>query len=658
MSAQCPAITNNPIWISWDDPYLLSTGYRKITNLLGGPDADLKWLSEFNTTPADKKEVYKAPVYQSNPKYLWFLDSQNMKLKVSENKPETLAIETLTKDCYSNNSGGPGNCKKDCCSGTSTLSECLYDWHSSVNDLVRCSKPGNGFTGLWNNSCDRWAYNEFGVTDPDGNDLSGTFCINMQNKGGHMKSFIGCDCDVNDMCANAEGVSECGEDGNDDTKWNTYSDEERDKVRSEWKFIDELTAVSCCSQPDKAAKAYEQCKYSFDPSAASNKCSPLMQQFCEDHWGDSTTQGCLCQKFLDTSPISAKVANDTFINYVTNPNRTTTYDGLVWQDYISPTVAQNDPGSVAALYYSRYSGKCMGDPNSSPECRDDSKDPFFNSVTQYLTGQVPGSLDQALSWYCQEFSRSDVVGANENNPDNTLLSLCGCHLLPTTGSPVTAAPPLSSGDNSMWDLQGKSQNVSPYYLNIPGSSSCDPICSTPIAIQNYGGLFGGPCTGSSCVMDNITVNIIDSSTGDVNISQVCGNCSEGTCTCYISDVSITEMQSNSGAVNLTQQCGACYTYTDDNISLATPVSCDGVNPVIPPPYNPPSDKQYTIFDWLKDNKKMILIISIIAIFILGFLLFVLIKNSGDKTESGVSGMTIQTSSGKNYWDMYSDEGMM
>jgi len=478
-----------------------------------------------------------------------------------------------------------------------------------------------------------------------------------------------------EACSNFNKNESCG-DG--DMSGQTLED-----TRAEWKFIDEQTAVACCSLPANQVSAHEQCTYAFNPTAGgASKCSPVMSDFCTGHWGDSDQIGEQCTAFLNSSPLADNVISDTFINYVTDPARTTTSDGQVWQDYISPQVAANDPTSVAADYYSRYPmGNCSaGDINVKPECRDDSKDPFFTNTVPYLANQglstsnvSKGVLDLDLDYFCQEFSRDSLVGSGSGQLDRTLLNMCGCHALGLGRQPIpsSAAPATSSGDNSMWDLRGKPQTTSPYYQNEVqvGGESCDPMCMNS-DIQNYGD-FGGPCTGTNCVIDNVTVNIIDSETGGINIDQACGNCSAdpsgtgGNCSCYISDVTISEMGSDTGAIDMTQQCGTCYVFTDDDIATAQPIECGGGSP-----YQPDSDldqpgktKKAKVHTWAAQHKVFLVAMIVIIALLFGFIIFALWKHFRGQPKVSTfdipetSGLSLKTASGQEYWDVTSGGAM-
>lgn len=88
--------------------------------------------------------------------------------------------------------------------------------------------------------------------------------------------------------------------------------------------------------------------------------------------------------------------------------------------------------------------------------------------------------------------------------------------------------------------------------------SCDPLCSGLKTVP----FFDSPtatvpqqCTTNVCVIDDVTINVINSNLGDITFQQVCTNCGPGQCRCIISDVNILAQNSNLGQLNLEENCG-------------------------------------------------------------------------------------------------------
>lgn len=67
-----------------------------------------------------------------------------------------------------------------------------------------------------------------------------------------------------------------------------------------------------------------------------------------------------------------------------------------------------------------------------------------------------------------------------------------------------------------------------------------------------------PCTQSLCIIDNVSLTLLNSSIGDLTFSQLCGSCgntASNTCQCVISDLNIIAVDSQIGSINLSQNCG-------------------------------------------------------------------------------------------------------
>ena len=173
-------------------------------------------------------------------------------------------------------------------------------------------------------------------------------------------------------------------------------------------------------------------------------------------------------------------------------------------------------------------------------------DPFFQQVMPSICPLEFGACDDALNQVCASYTRNDLL----NNNDPVLQQLCGCHLpVNTTNYPYTGIGQSNGGD-----------------------IACDPVCSWQNTIGNAA---YQPCTGSACVMDNITVNFINSS-GDVTFSNICQGCTTGesTCSCYMSN-DFVEFLDSHGNVNIENNCGKCYTFPEGDPENATEVPCPG-----------------------------------------------------------------------------------
>jgi hypothetical protein len=94
------------------------------------------------------------------------------------------------------------------------------------------------------------------------------------------------------------------------------------------------------------------------------------------------------------------------------------------------------------------------------------------------------------------------------------------------------------------------------------SIACTPTCNSIDVLQ-----YGAPCTGTLCIIDNVTIDLIDSKASAakaVSISQVCQSCGQiyasdtvnvrQTCECQITDVSGTFIDSILGTISVNEFC--------------------------------------------------------------------------------------------------------
>lgn len=140
----------------------------------------------------------------------------------------------------------------------------------------------------------------------------------------------------------------------------------------------------------------------------------------------------------------------------------------------------------------------------------------------------PGACDNALGSVCSGFTREDL----KDNPN--MARLCGCFM---------------------------SDNVYDTYTGAFGVSKiCDPLCVLQSAVKPRDPNSATQtlhCAQTVCVIDDVTISVLGkSNVGDISFGQSCSSCGTGAgCTCNISDISITSVESTLGNINLAQQCG-------------------------------------------------------------------------------------------------------
>nr|QBK86531.1 MAG: hypothetical protein LCMAC102_03260 [Marseillevirus LCMAC102] len=292
------------------------------------------------------------------------------------------------------------------------------------------------------------------------------------------------------------------------------------------KWIDYSEAVKCCTETFPPSDVDEYCSPNYNPSSQITACPVLMVDKCVGDWTSLE-----CKAYLSS--------------FKNQENARKTVQMAV-RNYIN----SKDP------------------PDFNPQR--DSNDPFYTSTMPNLCQTVVGACDDVLYQYCAQFTRENI----DNN--KTLQKLCGCHL--SDGN-----PPPNAG------LNLKNVSFQPNQYPYPGIDSwCDPICrfsgTIEEAYQSNGMWNPRECKSTTCILDNITVNEVNSC-GGFNIDMVCGGCkgkTAGCSSCYISDVTANIINS-CGKINLKQHCGSCYIFDQDNPAAAKKVSCGTLSPQPEPP---------------------------------------------------------------------------
>src|SRR6185312_7558221 len=156
-----------------------------------------------------------------------------------------------------------------------------------------------------------------------------------------------------------------------------------------------------------------------------------------------------------------------------------------------------------------------------------------------------------LDGMCYPFTRDDLA------KDPTLQKLCGCHMATCEGTGACPAPGVPASPNLReFDWQShKITNTNQYpYTNYSLPFQCDPFCSTGDAITNQGQV----CDQSVCIIDNTTVDLADSRTGNIEFNQVC-SCESSNCVCYIANTMFEGSNSTIlGDLDINQNCTSCY----------------------------------------------------------------------------------------------------
>jgi hypothetical protein len=129
------------------------------------------------------------------------------------------------------------------------------------------------------------------------------------------------------------------------------------------------------------------------------------------------------------------------------------------------------------------------------------------------------------------------------------------------------------------------------YINVYGiNKECTPYCNgiDNIPTTNVSGS-GIPCRQNVCLIDDVTINIINSDIGQINIGNFCGGCQSAnqsafisSCICIIDNNTINIINEKiGGQVNIVNQCGSTKctkTATPEQINKGLPsfldIPCD------------------------------------------------------------------------------------
>jgi len=287
------------------------------------------------------------------------------------------------------------------------------------------------------------------------------------------------------------------------------------------KWITLDTALKCCADPTTSSSA-APCNPGYNRDTQKG-CQNLMLDYCSNNWDDQ-----VCTQYAQayqTIPDATSVVRTTLVNYINSRSP---------PDYTSKKLDNN-------------------------AVRDDSTDPFFTSVVPTICSYAKGACDCVLNQYCAQFGRADMT------KDDTLRVLCGCHMSQTPTAPLTCG-------NDADKLNLRNTTVLPNQYTYPETGvMCDPMCKYSGTMENNAFT---PCEESVCIIDNVNVNLINSSS-EVDLSQACGTPSGGVSSCYIGDVDVNDISSE-GKVKLAENCGKCYRYIEGDIPQV--IECNTLQP--------------------------------------------------------------------------------
>lgn len=154
----------------------------------------------------------------------------------------------------------------------------------------------------------------------------------------------------------------------------------------------------------------------------------------------------------------------------------------------------------------------------------------YNPFQSFLYAQVccpyPALCQRGLDRTCSAYTAQRLTAVPG------LANWCGCHL-----------------PKQEYDVYSRRYQINP---------ECTPMCNREGTIPRTDGSGKAiKCTQSICLIDDITLNLVGGTTGNVNVGQVCGSCggSNAQCSCLIENNSVTAVESQIGALVVQQACG-------------------------------------------------------------------------------------------------------
>lgn len=341
-----------------------------------------------------------------------------------------------------------------------------------------------------------------------------------------------------------------------------------------------------CTRLNYSASAAECCAAS--PSPFSNQGNKTIDNITQYQNPPGVSQGtsATCNpnyndwSWSTTDPASPK-CDLVMKNYCSAPGNSSLWASGPYFDQPNPgdcyryatTSGNPDVGNaVAAAIQAYFTG-----PNALTPNEDSHRTPLVSTFAK-LAASHPVETSTVLPGICQTYTYEDLETAvktrETSQASQNLLAMCGCYL--------------------------PSSQYKKYFEVL--EVQCDPMCMMPDAIPVVQNLQPVRCERSACIIDNVTIDIINSSTGGIGFDQACGGCggssgAGGGCMCYISGVNINVDGSAIGNLNLKQNCGQCYTY--DKNSTPQPVDCStfaGVNV-----NNSGNQNSTGAWGWIKQN---------------------------------------------------------
>lgn len=269
---------------------------------------------------------------------------------------------------------------------------------------------------------------------------------------------------------------------------------------------------------------------------------------CKQYFSDYTDQLTLCENCF----------NDGFFS-----NFSFKFGGSCY-DLIDTSYIKNDSilygrlkSWIQDLFFQFYNNNCQISASQDSDFYHPIQPDLYNVCYKYdnlCSFALGGNIEGSFSVCKNNLLLSDQYDKDDLSSNKNLAYFCGCYL--------------------------KNEN---YIPTIP--IECDSLCGASPSIKLFDAFNNEiKCQNNICSISDITINIYESTVGNVNFEQICGGiCGGISCNrCYLENITIDILQSKVGDINLTQKCGgadatttsAFECYEIDNNGNYVVVACE------------------------------------------------------------------------------------
>jgi hypothetical protein len=252
-----------------------------------------------------------------------------------------------------------------------------------------------------------------------------------------------------------------------------------------------------------------------------NKSPNAARNNCLEYFNDYDDQLTLCQRCY----------TDGFFNITSFQ-----FNGPCYQ-LVDTSFNENDSvlyGRVKSwmqdLFFQFYNNNCQISASQDSNFYHPIQNDLYNICYKYdnlCSFAMGGNIEGSFSVCKNNLFLKDQYNKEDLSSNKNLAYFCGCFL--------------------------KNEN---YIPTIP--IECDSLCGATPSIKLFDAFNNEiKCQNNICSISDITINVYESTVGNINFEQICGGiCGGISCNrCYLENITIDILQSKVGDINLVQKCG-------------------------------------------------------------------------------------------------------